>query len=52
MVQKLAYLYSWPDLFDPNGTGLNAATQSMLTLFVGVMFGVNAAQAGVSQCRR
>lgn len=47
VVQKLAYLYSWPDLFD--GDGMDAATESMLTLFIGVMFGVNAAQAGVAQ---
>lgn len=47
VVQKLAYIYSWPDLFD--GDGMDAATESMLTLFIGVMFGVNAAQAGVAQ---
>ena len=49
VVQKLAYIYSWPDLFDDDGDGMDSATESMLTLFVGVMFGVNAAQAGVAQ---
>lgn len=49
IVQKLAYLYSWPDLFDDDSDGLDSATESMLTLFIGVMFGVNAAQAGVAQ---
>ncbi|WAM20018.1 MULTISPECIES: membrane protein [unclassified Rhodococcus (in: high G+C Gram-positive bacteria)] len=49
VVQKLAYIYSWPDLFDDDGDGMDAATESMLTLFIGVMFGVNAAQAGVAQ---
>jgi hypothetical protein len=49
VVQKLAYIYSWPDLFDDNGDGMDSATASMLTLFIGVMFGVNAAQAGVAQ---
>ena len=49
VVQKLAYLYSWPELFDGDSDGLDSATESMLTLFVGVMFGVNAAQAGVAQ---
>lgn len=49
VVQKLAYIYSWPELFDDKGDGLDSATESMLTLFIGVMFGVNAAQAGVAQ---
>ena len=47
IVQKLAYIYSWPDLFD--GDGMDSATENMLTLFIGVMFGVNAAQAGVTK---
>lgn len=48
-MQKLAYIYSWPELFDDDGDGLDSATESMLTLFIGIMFGVNAAQAGVAQ---
>jgi hypothetical protein len=49
VAQKLAYIYSWPDLFADAGEELNEATESMLTLFVGVMFGVQLAQAGVSK---
>jgi hypothetical protein len=46
ITQKLAYLYSWPDLF-AEGEELDEATESMLILFVGVMFGVQIAQSGV-----
>lgn len=49
IAQKLAYIYSWPDLFNDEKEGLDEATESILTLFVGVMFGVQAAQAGVSK---
>ncbi|OBA38991.1 hypothetical protein [Gordonia sp. 852002-51296_SCH5728562-b] len=50
VVQKLAYIYSWPELFgDDEADGLDSATESMLTLFIGVMFGVNVAQAGVAR---
>ena len=49
VVQKLAYIYSWPELFEKDGEGLDSATEGMLVLFVGVMFGVNAAQAGVAR---
>lgn len=45
--QKLAYIYGWPDLFD--GEDLDEATESMLILFVGVMFGVQLAQGGVTK---
>lgn len=47
MAQKLAYIYSWPDLFADDGDGLDDATEGILTLFVGVMFGVQLAQTGV-----
>jgi hypothetical protein len=47
--QKLAYIYSWPDLFDEDGDEIDEATQSMLILFVGVMFGVQVAQSGVAK---
>jgi hypothetical protein len=47
IAQKLAYIYSWPDLFDHDGDELDETTTSILTLFVGVMFGVQMAQAGV-----
>ncbi|WP_261429676.1 hypothetical protein [Xiamenia xianingshaonis] len=40
--QKLAYLYSWPSLFDENSE-MDDATKSLLTLFIGIMFGAQAA---------
>lgn len=46
--QKLAYIYSWPDLFSDD-EDLDEATEGLLILFVGVMFGVNGAQATVSK---
>lgn len=47
IAQKLAYLYGWPDLF-AESEELDEATESMLILFVGVMFGVQIAQSGVA----
>ncbi|WP_193510172.1 hypothetical protein [Cryobacterium sp. BB736] len=49
VAQKLAYIYSWPDLFMDDGDELDDATEGILTLFVGVMFGVQLAQAGVAK---
>lgn len=49
IVQKLAYIYSWPDLFAEDGEEIDEATESMLILFVGVMFGVQIAQGGVAK---
>lgn len=49
IAQKLAYIYSWPDLFAEDGEEIDEATESMLILFVGVMFGVQIAQGGVSK---
>lgn len=49
IAQKLAYVYSWPDLFDDDGDQLDEATEGILTLFVGVMAGAQAAQTGVSK---
>ena len=48
VAQKLAYIYSWPDLFD-DGDEVDEATEGILTLFVGVMFGVQVAQGGVAK---
>lgn len=47
--QKLAYVYGWPDLFSEEDEELDEATESMLVLFVGVMFGVQMAQSGVTR---
>lgn len=49
IAQKLAYIYSWPDLFDIDGEEVDEATEGILTLFVGVMFGVQFAQGGVTK---
>ncbi|MEU5821197.1 hypothetical protein ABZ798_08800 [Streptomyces sp. NPDC047803] len=46
--QKLAYLYSWPDLFSGEDD-LDDATRSVLTLFFGVMFGTQSANAAVGK---
>lgn len=48
IAQKLAYLYSWPDLFEQKEE-LNDATKHVLTLLVGVMVGTNRANQAVSQ---
>lgn len=42
ILQKLVYLYDWEDLFNDE-TGIDDETTNLLTLFVGVMFGVNSA---------
>jgi hypothetical protein len=49
IAQKLAYIYSWPDLFADDGDEIDEATESTLILFVGVMFGVQIAQGGVAK---
>ncbi len=49
IAQKLAYLYSWPDLLSDDSDDLDDATKGMLTLFVGVMFGTQSANAGVGR---
>jgi hypothetical protein len=47
--QKLAYLYSWPDLFSGEGDDADDATKGVLTLFFGVMFGTQSANAAVGK---
>lgn len=47
--QKLAYLYSWPDLFSEEGDEVDDATKAVLTLFFGVMFGTQSANAAVGK---
>lgn len=49
IAQKLAYIYSWPDLFVGDGDEIDEATEGILTLFVGVMVGVQVAQSGVTK---
>ena len=47
--QKLAYIYSWPDLFNGDDDEIDEATEGILTLFLGVMVGVQIAQGGVAK---
>ncbi|MFC8593440.1 EcsC family protein [Streptomyces atroolivaceus] len=49
VAQKLAYLYSWPDLFSTDNDDLDDATKGVLTLFFGVMFGTQSANAAVGK---
>jgi hypothetical protein len=49
IAQKLAYLYSWPDLFSDEGDEADDATIGVLTLFFGVMFGTQSANAAVGK---
>lgn len=48
ILQKLIYLYGWQEIFDEQQT-LDDCTTNHLTLFIGVMFGVNAANATVTK---
>ncbi|MCL2048028.1 MAG: hypothetical protein FWG87_04805 [Defluviitaleaceae bacterium] len=50
ILQKLAYLYGWQEIFrDNNQDVLDDETSNQLTLFIGVMFGVNAANATIAK---
>lgn len=46
ITQKLIYLYGWQELFDENGQ-MDDGTANLLTLFIGVMFGVNGATTAI-----
>jgi len=46
--QKLAYIYGWPDM----GDDISDDFKAIITLFVGVMSGVQAANQGVKQATR
>ena len=46
--QKMAYLYGFPDLTDENGA-LSEEAKNAITLFVGVMMGVAAANEGLQE---
>lgn len=48
VAQKLAYLYGWQEMFTESSE-LDAATESQIVLFIGVMFGVNAANKVVTK---
>lgn len=47
--QKLAYIYGWPELFEDDAEDADDGTQAILTLFIGVMMGTQAANAAVGQ---
>lgn len=47
VVQKLAYLYGWEDFSGEDG--LEDGTKQELTIFLGVMFGIEAANAAIHQ---
>lgn len=48
ILQKLIYLYGWEELITEDGK-LDDETSNMLTLFVGVMFGVNGAASTITK---
>jgi hypothetical protein len=48
IIQKLAYLYGWPELLS-SVEDFDDKTTNLLTLFVGVMFGVSAANTTLSK---
>ena len=47
IAQKLAYLYGWDELFSENG--MDDGTEQTLTLFIGVMSGVQMANAALNK---
>lgn len=48
ILQKLAYLYGWENLFNEDGE-IDDETQNLLTLFAGIMFGVSGATGAIAQ---
>lgn len=46
IAQKLIYLYGWQELFDESGQ-MDDGTANLLTLFIGVMSGVNGAASAI-----
>lgn len=52
ILQKLAYLYGWQEMFHDDRVDLDDETANQLTLFIGVMFGVNAANAAANKVEK
>lgn len=48
LAQKLGYIYGWPDLLEEDG-GMGEGARNVLTLFVGVMFGAQAANKALGE---
>lgn len=51
ILQKLIYLYGWEELSSMDGN-IDDETTNILTLFVGVMFGVNGAATTITKFLR
>ncbi len=49
ILQKLVYLYGWQEMLRGDEDALDDETTNQRTLFVGVMFGVNAANAVITK---
>ena len=49
ILQKLIYLYGWQEMFRGDCDGLDDETANQLTLFIGVMFGINAANVAIGR---
>lgn len=48
VLQKLAYLHGWPELFDEDGEPTDE-TVMIVTIFIGVMFGASAASKALGE---
>lgn len=48
VAQKLGYIYGWPDLQEEDGA-ISEGARNILTLFVGVMFGAQAANKAIGE---
>ncbi|MDC4250857.1 hypothetical protein M3X99_07490 [Clostridium perfringens] len=48
ILQKLIYLYGWKEIYNSDGD-FDDETTNELTLFIGVMFGVNTANAAITK---
>jgi len=49
ILQKLAYLYGWPEIFRGENKSLDDETNNQIILFIGAMFGVGAANTAISK---
>jgi len=49
ILQKLAYLYGWQEMFNRDDNSVDDETANELILFIGVMFGVNAANGSLAK---
>ena len=48
LAQELGYIYGWPDMLDGQGN-MTQATKNILTIFVGVMMGAQAANKAIAK---